>query len=1723
MAFQAKICALILFFSTLLIAGQKPPKNSTAVPKKKASVTAFERRKIANDKLLAQTDAGYAMRFYALKRAMGPNKGVPIERYREALLQMRKMQLHTTTLPDRGALAASREGTAPGAAVLGTWSWLGPGNIAGRARTLLVDSANPDLMYTAGVAGGVFKSINAGASWVPISDEMANLAVTSLAFDPHDHQVIYAGTGEGFGNYDAVGGLGIFKTIDGGVSWNRLNTTGANWTYVNQVAVSSRDSKIIYAATNGGIMRSRDGGLTFSVIYAGSCTDLVLRTDLPDRDFALAGCFYYNGFELKSSPDASAAGSPQWIGAVWGPDFGRMSFAIAPSDQNIVYALISKGTPPHRDSLLEVLRSTDGGVTWSTRTSWTNSNKLNTVLLSNPLVAYLVECGKGTTNTYLGQGWYDNVIAVDPTNPNRVWAGGVDLFRSDDGGASWGLASYWWDEGSASYVHADQHAIVFHPGYNGTSNRTVFFANDGGIFRTDNALAQTATGSEAPCAASNSHVQFQSLNHDLGITQFYHGAAFAGGDRYFGGTQDNGTLKGTDSAGTMGWSRLLGGDGGFVAIDPIDSNILYASNPGLSLKKSVDGGQSWVSAVAGINDFGLFITPFALDPGDRTRLWTGGFYLWRSSTSGGSWDRASALTPGDGFVSALGVSPVTSNNVAAGLSDGFIAYTQAGNSTDTSTIWAYTRPRTGFVSSITYDPVDANTLYATYSSFNSYFVDAHVYKSTNGGLTWVALDGTSEYKLPDIPVHSLVISPFDRNQLYIGTDIGVFTSIDGGTTWGRENTGYINVVTESLALGRQGSETYLFAFTHGRGVWRTTLRNLQLYPSPVLLDFVGVGVGQTATRTITLTNRSTDPISVTGIVATGEFSQSNTCSTVAAGATCELQVVFAPLSVGSKVGNIQVTYLGALVPLDLQLRGRGVIGPELQVSSTALIDFGTAEVGRIGAYRALTLTNTGTSTPSFILIGFASSSEFDVSHDCVELAAQASCTLMMRFRPQAAGVRTDQLNVSCNSCTNPIQVKVTGTAIANTSGLISGFDPDGVVRGSAPTEVKVLGTGFTPESVIRVNGALRSTRYESATRIYFTPVISDFSSAQLLEVDVLTQGSTSPPESFFVYLPLIGQELVYDRFTQKLFAFDWNDTRPTVKSVDPRTGDSQVISSFKNLGRALTLDPGGRYLYYSYLDNGSVLVRYNLETGVEEKRFRLELVTAPQISSTPFSAPVASMAVSALNPRDLIIYRNGSLFSLNLGIAFYKDGVLQGKNIPAGDFEIFHAIPGGNLLYDFRPNQPPRILQFLDSTGMEVVFTAGTGSSSSYSFDVGQNTIYKEDGELLDLQTFAHKGRFFFNSGNHPTVVADEENGLTYFAGYDGIWTYANATGELLSRKNAAYHQTDIQRGFVLAGKDIAAMIGGERLRIFKRPHYVGPSVGQPTPRLDSLSPNFAPQRSHNLKVRLNGANFTRWSVVRWNGAVLENDFIDASTLMAYVPRSRFESLGFSQVTVENTGDGGLSGTLPFSVHLPSVAVTNEFLDFGSVVLGRSVRKGASFTNNTGAPLPFSIASTAAPFQIQHSCATPLPPLQSCSFDVSYAPSQTGGHYADVYITSAQLSIPLEIPVFGAGFDFLLVLTRPARPSRTGLGSTAQLSSATLSIAGTTGLIANLSCVSQDPRTRCLLSSSSVRLGDVGSSITVTASRTRGVQRLTRTNVSLGGVIVSATVAGETRKIFINF
>jgi Big-like domain-containing protein len=881
---------------------------------------------------------GEAIEWYLQKRLFKGEKQLPIDRYFAAKEKIKLMKRFSTAkgkdlpppananeteevLPEDGEFPNSTggggagDGSASTSGALGTWQSLGPGNIGGRTRALLIDPNDPNVMYAAAVAGGIWKTTNGGSSWSPLNDFLANIAVTSMALDPANSATIYAGTGEGYFNSDGVRGAGIFKSTDSGAHWTRLAATisNVNFFFVNDLVVSPANGQHVYAATRTGVWRSLDGGNTWTQQIvsnvangANGAMDLVMRTDqATDYIFAAVGTF--NRAHIYRNTDAGGSGT--WEDVYSEVNQGRTSLAIAASNQDVIYALATcnscaAGINPnfptlgYTDGLLAVLRSNAGGAagSWTSQVRNDSPNLQDTLLLSNPVNGAFTQCGFGTSQM-LNQGWYDNTIAVDPTNPDRVWIGAVDLFRSDNGGVNWGVASYWWFQGNGTppnngdpqFVHADNHMIAFHPNYNGTTNQTMFATNDGGLFKTENAAAGNvgyATGATpgggtittaspicgaafAPGAAFTvpDPVIWNPINNNYAVTQFYHGLPYPNGQTYFGGAQDNGTARGTDVNGANAWARIFGGDGGYVAVNPQNTNTIFFETTNLSLRRSTNGGSTSASVITGITgDVFPFITVFRMDPTTPTRLWIGGRFMWRTDNNASAWTRTSNAQQTGGSITAIAIAPTNSDIVINGAASGQLRRTTtaltANAASVLNTTWIQTfTPRgngNGVISWVEYDPTNANNVWATISTFNGTpnaqgTSAGHVFKSTNGGATWTLADGTQTpgnvNAIPDIPAHSVVVDPNDNQRIYVGTDLGVFVSLDGGANWARETTGFSNTVVETLTAVNNNGVTTLFAFTHGRGAFKVTIPTSCATVSPTSQAFFSPGNSGSVTVT----------------------------------------------------------------------------------------------------------------------------------------------------------------------------------------------------------------------------------------------------------------------------------------------------------------------------------------------------------------------------------------------------------------------------------------------------------------------------------------------------------------------------------------------------------------------------------------------------------------------------------------------------------------------------------------------------------------------------------------------------------------------------------------------------------------------------------------------------------------------------------------------------------
>jgi hypothetical protein len=720
----------------------------------------------------------------------------------------------------RDKMIAAQSENAPGARSLASaatmaWTWMGPGNIGGRIRAIVIHPTQPNIMWIGSASGGIWKTTNAGALWFPLDDLLPSLSIGCMAIDPSNPDVLLAGTGEGFfetvegtSNTAAIRGAGMFRSIDGGATWAQIpSTAGPDFYFVNRIAIHPNAPQTILAGTSAGVFRSADGGTSWTLVQRGLCYDVQFHPTSPLHAVA--------GFHA-SSPMFSIDGGQSWNAATGA--FGhRVELRYAPSQPNIVYASVSNFDFSTSDDRIRIHRSNDGGQTYTLQTT-----------------------GAAVINTYQS---YNNVLWVDPANPQTLLIGGVRLHRSIDGGVTTPF--------SFQGIHADHHVIVSHPSYNGSTNRVIFVGTDGGIYRIDDPYASGVAA----------------LNNNLGITQFYGAAINPTSGVILGGSQDNGTVRLARGATPQQWTTLAGGDGGFCAADPTDPNYFYGEFQRLAIFRSTNAGAGNIVSYVyhGITDaFSLncnFIPFFMLDPNEPQRMLAGGRRLWRSnniksqsptwqvikpsiepppnSPGGGRTPRAKAIAngqwarhdpPSDHFaenspwnISTIAVAEGNPNIVWVGYNNGQVWKTA--NGTQPSPSWV--RVDAGlngpqlpgrWVSRIVIGRNDHNRVLVSLMGW----AEDNIWRTLDGGDNWQLIAGSKggggSGAMPSVPVGALAQHRTQPQRLFAGTDIGMFASNNFGETW--------SALTDPQGPGMSPidelvwkNDLTLMVVTHGRGIY----------------------------------------------------------------------------------------------------------------------------------------------------------------------------------------------------------------------------------------------------------------------------------------------------------------------------------------------------------------------------------------------------------------------------------------------------------------------------------------------------------------------------------------------------------------------------------------------------------------------------------------------------------------------------------------------------------------------------------------------------------------------------------------------------------------------------------------------------------------------------------------------------------------------------------------
>ncbi len=635
--------------------------------------------------------------------------------------------------------------------------------------------------------------------------------------DGSGNQIVYAGTGEANNSGDDYYGVGILVSKNGGSTWTLTTASGAfNRRTVSKIVLSPSDATggTAYAAvadngTNGtsgntGIWKTTDFGQIWTnmtgavgLSTSNSWTDVVVDPHTPSTVFAAEGEYFgASGNGVYKSTD----GGSTWkllTGCPNGSSDGRIALALY--DNGTTNELLVSIASPS-GALYKMEKSTDGGSTFSDLTNNT-----------------------GLTNYMGSQGWYDTTLAVDPSNSNYLYAAGAmsqqgptfsgSPLESFDGGTTWhDIAT----DSAGNGPHTDSHAVAF------DANGNLLEGDDGGIFRLNN---PTNFATQA----------WSDLNTNLQITQFYGIAADPTVNNVvYGGNQDNGTVKYTGSP--SGWFQIFDGDGGITRVDPANHNVIYQECVNVFLQVSTDGGSTLKLITTGIkaNKEDYFV-PYVLDASGN--IYYGTDYLNYSNNEGTSWSQigtpgSNNFNAGDAAIDAIAVNPVANSNVVYVSAGGKMFVTRNAQAGGNSVTWTQinlpgsARSGSNVVhNTIAVDPSDSTgaTAYAVVNAFTG-GSSGHIFKTTNFGSTWTDISGN----LPDTPVDSVAVSP-DGKTVYIGTDVGVYSTTDGGTRWAPFGTGLPNAMV--MEIEDVSSQNLLVVGTHGRGVWEATLPGPTALPS----------------------------------------------------------------------------------------------------------------------------------------------------------------------------------------------------------------------------------------------------------------------------------------------------------------------------------------------------------------------------------------------------------------------------------------------------------------------------------------------------------------------------------------------------------------------------------------------------------------------------------------------------------------------------------------------------------------------------------------------------------------------------------------------------------------------------------------------------------------------------------------------------------------------------
>ncbi len=697
-------------------------------------------------------------------------------------------------------------GTFKGLALRG----IGPALASGRIGDIAVHPTQRHVWYVAVASGGVWKTINAGTTWQPIFDGEGSYSIGCIALDPQNPLTVWVGTGENNSQRSVSYGDGVYRSVDGGTTWERMGLAASE--HIARIVIDPRDSRVVYVAAQGplwaaggdrGLYKTTDGGKTWErVLHISDDTGVTdLLMDPRDPDVLLAASYQrrrHTWTLINGGPESglhrSTDGGKTWSAVTNGlpkEEMGRIGLAASPANPDVVYALVEAA-----GKASGLYRSTDGGLNWEKRGDYIS-----------------------------GSPQYYQEIVPDPTDPDRLYSMDTWMMVTEDGGKTFRKVGERWK-------HVDNHALWIDP----ADPDYLLAGCDGGVYESFDRGATWDFKSNLP------------------VTQFYKVGLDNDAPFYnlYGGTQDNATLGGpsrtTSGAGIMNqdWFVTVFGDGFKTQVDPTNPDIIYSQYQygGLVRFDRASGEMVDIQPQPGAGEDGLrwnWSSPLIISPHAPTRLYYGSHILYRSDDRGDTWRPVSgdlsrqidrtrlkvmgrvpsvdAVARNDstsfyGSLVSLAESPLVEGLLYAGTDDGLVQVTEDGGGAWRKVSRFPGVPETSYVSDLEASLHDPDTVYVTLDNHKQGDFAPYILRSADRGRTWTAITG-------DLPergsVHTLAEDHVRPGLLFAGTEFGLFFTLDGGRAWIQLQGGLPVIAVHDLEIQRRESDLVLATF--GRGFY----------------------------------------------------------------------------------------------------------------------------------------------------------------------------------------------------------------------------------------------------------------------------------------------------------------------------------------------------------------------------------------------------------------------------------------------------------------------------------------------------------------------------------------------------------------------------------------------------------------------------------------------------------------------------------------------------------------------------------------------------------------------------------------------------------------------------------------------------------------------------------------------------------------------------------------